>query len=367
MKCLELLQLLISFTLCLLIFGNIQEAESSRNIDIRNHVKLFVFGDSYADTGNTARPISKTTSSPWTVPYGITYPHRPDGRFSDGFVFSDFIARHIGIMSPVTYKRWKINHGRNTLKYGMNFAYGGTGVFDTSAPYPNMTAQIHLFEQLVKQNVFTSRDLENSLVQVQLSGNDYSFYASQHPNLDGIAVFVEEVVAQLVSNIRSIYSIGVKQVLVSGLQPLGCLPDSTRSTNYTECSSVANSAVKFHNSLLQQAVASLNNQTTIKGRSYTPFIFLDLYDSFMAVINNQTRLAPGEFKFGNPLEPCCIGVNTSYSCASSAEDGKKLYTLCNDRRARFFWDSFHPTNEGWLVLSTLLLNHSLDQLLHISH
>ena len=49
--------------------------------------KLFVFGDSYVDTGNR-----NFTASSWNKPYGITYPGRPAGHFSDGHVFSEYIG-----------------------------------------------------------------------------------------------------------------------------------------------------------------------------------------------------------------------------------------------------------------------------------
>ncbi|GAB2227092.1 hypothetical protein Drorol1_Dr00008896 [Drosera rotundifolia] len=347
MKSLKLLQLL-SFSLCLIAFRNVV-VEGLRN-DIRDPVKLFAFGDSYADTGNTPRPTSKTASSSWKVPYGITFPGKPSGRFSDGFVLTDFLAKYLRLKTPVTYKSWK-NHGRNRLKYGMNFAYGGSGVFQTLLPYPNMTEQIDFFQQLVKHHVFTSHDIQNAVVLVQLSGNDYSYYASEHPNLAGIQAYAENVVAQLVKNIERVYSFGVKQILVSNIEPLGCLPGSTGSLNYTECSASGNSLAVFHNSLLEQAVAKLNSET--KG-NYPRIILLDIFDSFLSIINNKTGLPSGDFNFGNPLEPCCIGVNSSYFCASTSEDGEKLYTLCGNRKARFFWDTNHPTQEGWRVVTTLL-------------
>jgi phospholipase/lecithinase/hemolysin len=50
--------------------------------------KLFVFGDSYADTGNT----KKSKPGSWKEPYGITSPGKPTGRFSDGRVLTDFIG-----------------------------------------------------------------------------------------------------------------------------------------------------------------------------------------------------------------------------------------------------------------------------------
>jgi len=50
--------------------------------------KLFVFGDSYVDTGNNR----KSLGSSWKDPYGITFPGKPTGRFSDGRVFTDFLG-----------------------------------------------------------------------------------------------------------------------------------------------------------------------------------------------------------------------------------------------------------------------------------
>ncbi|KAL9269211.1 GDSL esterase/lipase-like protein [Drosera capensis] len=251
------------------------------------HTKLFAFGDSYADTGNTPRSLPKFTSSPWAA-HGISFPGTPDGRFSDGFVFTDYLAGEAASLH--IYRSWKL-----------------------------------------------------CLPGLQLSGNDYA----KLPDLDGVVAFIGKVVAQLVVNIRRVYSMGVKQVLVSGLQPLGCLPLETRSTNYTVCKSLINVAVGVRNGLLQQAVTQLNSETE---ESYTPFILLDMYDTFMIVINNHT----GDANFGNPLELCCSGINSTYSCASYTDDGAKLYSLCESRKSRFLWDTFHPTNEGWNVVSSLL-------------
>lgn len=54
-------------------------------------LKLFVFGDSYADTGN----IGKTAANSWKVPYGITFPGKPAGRFSDGRVLTDYLGVYL--------------------------------------------------------------------------------------------------------------------------------------------------------------------------------------------------------------------------------------------------------------------------------
>ncbi|RVW94190.1 GDSL esterase/lipase [Vitis vinifera] len=53
--------------------------------------KLFVFGDSYVDTGNGGRQATS-----WKKPYGIIFPGKPTGRYSDGRVFTDYIGTHAG-------------------------------------------------------------------------------------------------------------------------------------------------------------------------------------------------------------------------------------------------------------------------------
>lgn len=57
--------------------------------------KLFVFGDSYADTGNN----KKSEANSWKYPYGITFPGKPAGRFSDGRVLTDYLGVFLSLFS----------------------------------------------------------------------------------------------------------------------------------------------------------------------------------------------------------------------------------------------------------------------------
>lgn len=56
--------------------------------------KLFVFGDSYVDTGNLGRLLGRLARS-WFDPYGMTFPRKPTGRFSDGRVLTDYVGLSI--------------------------------------------------------------------------------------------------------------------------------------------------------------------------------------------------------------------------------------------------------------------------------
>lgn len=62
------------------------------------------------------------------------------------------------------------------LKHGLNFAFGGTGVFDTLVGAPNMTTQISLLEDMIRHSIYSTLDVQSAVALVTLSGNDYSFY-----------------------------------------------------------------------------------------------------------------------------------------------------------------------------------------------
>ncbi|CAK7325255.1 unnamed protein product [Dovyalis caffra] len=59
-------------------------------------LKLFVFGDSYADTGNWEK-----SAASWKEPYGFTFPGKPAGRFSDGRVLTDYIGACFFFLSHI--------------------------------------------------------------------------------------------------------------------------------------------------------------------------------------------------------------------------------------------------------------------------
>ncbi|XP_022133147.1 GDSL esterase/lipase At5g03610-like [Momordica charantia] len=92
--------------------------------------KLFVFGDSYVDTSNEI-----SNDSFIKYPYGIIFLGKPDGRNSDGYVLTDYFASFLNLESSIPYMQL-YDVVNPELLDGVNFAFGGTGVFDT---------QIHKF------------------------------------------------------------------------------------------------------------------------------------------------------------------------------------------------------------------------------
>lgn len=353
--------LLLLFSSCfflLPLLSEIQGVQSSSSHHHRSHrglygfhpTKLFVFGDSYADTGNNR----KTEANSWKVPYGITFPGKPAGRFSDGRVLTDYLAKYLGLKSPIPY-RWR-KYATNRLRYGINFAYGGTGVFNTMVLDPNMTTQIDFFQNLINDSVYEKWDLQSSLALVTVAGNDYGAFLAKGGSAEDLPAFITRVVDQLAVNLKRIHSMGVRKVAVTALQPLGCLPRSTVHNSFQQCNATENVAADFHNMLLQQAVAKLNNES----KDSRAFVILDLYGSFNKVLKNKGEYL-GSVTFETPLKPCCMGISSKYYCGSVDEKGAKMYTVCENREVAFFWDMVHPTQAGWRAVY-FSLKSTLDKI-----
>ncbi|KAI3894041.1 hypothetical protein MKW92_026059 [Papaver armeniacum] len=366
--------LVFFFFLCLLLSESAFAEDSTFSVIdqvvVQNHrpharsiSKLFVFGDSYVDTGNN----KIFTVESWKFPYGMTFPGIPAGRYSDGLVFTDFLASFMGIKSPTPYKQWA-----GILKWrvrnGMNFAHGGTGVFNTWIKEPNMTTQINTFKQYIADGVYNKRDLDKSMAIVALSGNDYTQYVLDGGTDEGFRAYIVKVLNQLEVNLREIGKIGLKKVVMLTLQPLGCLPNKAVSLSYQKCDVALNNETIFHNTLLQQIVGKLNSETTD-----SPFHILDLNKAFLSVINKSAGEAyrgvteTGSAKFGNSLlKPCCIPASAEVLCGSVDGNGVKQYTLCENPTDNIFWDPVHPTHSGWRAISAALKT-SIDELMMYDH
>ncbi|XP_023548220.1 GDSL esterase/lipase 5-like isoform X2 [Cucurbita pepo subsp. pepo] len=102
-------------------------ARSSRIADVYSlpkHVALFVFGDSFFDSGNNNFLNTTKGYRANFMPYGETFFKYPTGRFSNGRLVPDFIAEYANLPLIPSY----LDPRTKRYNYGVNFASGGGGV-----------------------------------------------------------------------------------------------------------------------------------------------------------------------------------------------------------------------------------------------
>ncbi|CAL0299765.1 unnamed protein product [Lupinus luteus] len=186
---------LLLLFIILAISAEVEGAKKSNGLyDNDNSVKLFVFGDSYVDTGNF---LHSTTYKP---PSGMTFPGYPDGRFGNGRVMTDYF--------------------------------------------------------------------------------------------------------------------GAEKIVVSLLQPIGCLPTISVASLYIDCIHLLNLVSRGHNKMLLGNVEDLNKEI---GKPI--FRTLDLYNSFLSAIQTIKKNRKENSTIMNPLEPCCALESVGYDCGKVDEKG----------------------------------------------
>ncbi|ARV57287.1 GDSL family lipase [Nostocales cyanobacterium HT-58-2] len=276
-------------------------------VTAQNYESIYVFGDSFSDTGN----VFNTTAR--AIPPSPIY---FNGRFSNGLVWVEYLAQQLGLnFNPST-----------------NFAFGGaTTGFDNIglASLPGLQQELNSFTAANK-----SAD-PNALYILWAGTNDYlDYFSGGVPN-------PSQTVANLSEAVTSLAVIGAKNIMIVNLPDLGKFPvtggDSQISGYLSTLTSVHNSGLNTIRNFLTQKLSSEIN-----------LIPLDVNSLF-----NRIIAAPGEFGFTNVTDSC-IGRDLS---VVPIEVPTPQVACISDKF--LFWDEVHPTTAthkliGELAFSALL-------------
>uniref|UniRef100_A0A0C9QWL3 TSA: Wollemia nobilis Ref_Wollemi_Transcript_3968_1463 transcribed RNA sequence n=1 Tax=Wollemia nobilis TaxID=56998 RepID=A0A0C9QWL3_9CONI len=303
---------------------------------------LFVFGDSYADTGNR-NPFNQSENQPWRRPYGFSWPGFPAGRFSSGKIQTDFWAEILGLPSPIAYELLR-SHGchkdATKISSGVNFAVGGSGIFHsfgfTPVPY-----QVEQFKKLIAgSREFDPQKLSRSIVLISVVGNDYlSFAKRTNGSIKGLEDLVKPVVSGIVDVVKNLYRSGLRNFAVSNMGAIRCGPGIDR----TSFDSIYCHIAVLHGKLLRDGVHRLRSD--LEGLS---IIIAELSSAFNHVFSNPTH-----YDFEDVFLPCCVGKEGKGKCAEVDERGRALFEVCDNIKKKFFWDPVHLTERGWYTLMSL--------------
>ncbi|XP_078153407.1 sinapine esterase-like [Carex rostrata] len=315
--------------------------------------RMFIFGDSLTDTGNFLSIFGDVPM----LPYGQTFFHKATGRWSDGRVFADFIAKELGMSLPVAYLNGKT---AEDFLYGANFAVGGAtamnhsffqekGITVADPRVGFLALQIQWFKQLLTLLCPQSdcrNILESSLFLVgEIGVNDYNIPASSFSvPFDEIRTFVPHVIQAIGEGIKELIELGAKTLVVPGIIPFGCTPyyltmfRTENNEDYDEvtgCMKWLNEFSYHHEKLLKEELNKLQRlcpEATI--------IHADYNGASIDIFKSAER-----YGFTNPLFACCGGEGR-YNFTFEIPCGDERSRVCADPSRYLSWDGFHLTDRA---------------------
>ncbi|ESR38638.1 GDSL esterase/lipase EXL3 [Citrus sinensis] len=155
----------------------------------------------------------------------------------------------------------------------------------------------------------------------------------------------------LTSKVAELYGVGARRIGVLSLPPIGCVPVQ-RTLNggiARGCSDFANQAAQIYNSKLQSVVDSLSKEFPD-----SRFVYFDIYNPLNSLIQN-----PPQYGFEVADKGCCGTGNLEVSIlCNRLEDA----ATCPDASKYIFWDSYHPTEKAYKILTPKILNQNKDKL-----
>ncbi|KAK4410800.1 GDSL esterase/lipase [Sesamum angolense] len=326
--------------------------------------KIYAFGDSYTDTGNT-----KTSTGPAAFnyvsnpPYGVTFFHHPTNRYSDGRIVVDFVAKALSLPFLPPYRNPNADRS-----HGVNFAVAGATAIRQSFFVKNNISFNLVAQSLQTQLVRFNKMLENegckdsrtsprecraalgdALIWVgEIGANDYtcslgsslSSKTIQALALDSVTVFLQALLNK-----------GAKYIVVQGLPPTGCITYSFALASPDDrdemgCVASVNRITSTHNVALQAKLRSLRKQYP-----KSVIIYADYYNSHLRVVKNARQ-----YGFKEQYKACCGHGGGPYNFDVFNTCGSQSSSSCTNPSEYINWDGAHLTEAANKVLTNLFLN-----------
>uniref|UniRef100_A0ACD6AN83 Uncharacterized protein n=1 Tax=Avena sativa TaxID=4498 RepID=A0ACD6AN83_AVESA len=336
--------------------------------------RVFSFGDSLTDTGNSAI-LPATAGGPFTnAPYAQTHFKRPSGRASDGRLVIDFIVDSLRLPQPTPYLAGST---ASEFRQGVNFAVGGATALDMAfLESKGITSFVPVF--LTNQTTWFNRVLQilaaspnqqrkimaRSLFYFgEIGFNDYSFALLNLKNKDTVGL-AESLVPHIVGVIRSALidaiAAGARTMVVTGMIPIGCEPEllallpSSRANYYDQasrCITPFNQLAQLHNRELNRMLSQLR-----RAHPRTSIRYGDLYNPIVAIVSSPRKYGFG----GMPLAACCGGGGGPYNFNFTFFCGTPLSTACADPSRSVSWDGIHFTEAANMFVARNMLRAGLE-------
>lgn len=331
--------------------------------------KIYAFGDSYTDTGNTdsaTGPVFFTSVS--SPPYGCTFFHHPTNRYSDGRLVIDFVAETLSLPYLLPYLNKKLDGKSN----GVNFAVAGSTAIEhkfytrnniTLNTIPqSLQTQLYWFGKLLENEgcinltttpIHCNAVFDEALIWVgEIGLNDYEYALASSV----AAKTIQQLAIKRATNfLQTLLNKGAKYVVVQGLPTTGCLTlsmylsvENTTNRDDIGCIGSANKQSYTHNTIYQAKLEYLRTQFP-----NAIIVYADFWNAYRTVMKN-----PGKYGFKELYKACCGSSGGQYNFDLFGTCGSPASSSCTNPSQYINWDGAHLTEAMYKAISDLYLNGS---------
>nr|XP_028949643.1 esterase-like isoform X1 [Malus domestica] len=317
---------------------------------------VFNFGDSNSDTGGLASSLIAPTP-----PYGETFFGMPAGRFADGRLTIDFLAKSVGHPFLSAY----LDSLGTNFSSGANFATAASTIRLPNSVIPSggfspffLDIQYMQFMQfksrsrLIRQRggIYASllpKDeyFPKALYTFDIGQNDLGegFFANK--TIKEVNASVPDIIIKFSTNIQKIYDLGARLFWIHNTGPIGCLPYilanfPSAQKDEVGCAKSYNEVAQYFNHQLKEATVQLRKDLPLAA-----FTYVDIYS-----VKYSLYKEPKKYGFEFPLVACCgFGGKHNYSssagCGTTVTvNGSQIFVgSCKSPSVRVNWDGIHYT------------------------
>ncbi|KAI3730890.1 hypothetical protein L1987_62070 [Smallanthus sonchifolius] len=300
---------------------------------------IYNFGDSNSDTGAVSAVFEHLLP-----PYGMTYFHKPSGRYSDGRLIIDFIAEKLGLPYLSAY----VDSIGSNFRHGANFAASGATIQAADALMLNknfnpltLDVQLSQFERFkrrssdlylqeksteIKDRLPRSEDYTRALYTFDIGQNDLHAGVTSMKE-EHVKKYIPTIINELSSAVEKLYQGGARTFWIHNTGPIGCLPlllknypPAPENVDEIGCVISYNRVAQEFNKQLKDKISKLGTQ--LQGSS---LVYVDIYSVKYSLISEASKHG-----FTDPLGKCLW------------KDGDAL-KACANPLEYISWDGIHHT------------------------
>ncbi|XP_058111545.1 GDSL esterase/lipase At3g26430-like isoform X1 [Magnolia sinica] len=336
---------------------------------------LFNFGDSNSDTGGYSAAFGMAPP-----PDGETFFGAPVGRYSDGRLIVDFIAKGIGLPYIDAY----LNSVGTNFSHGANFATAASTIrepvsalFQGGVSPFSLDVQSWQFDQFLNRSQTTAKQggvfkdllpkedyFPRALYTFDIGQNDLTSGFFSGLTEDEVIATIPDILNKFTTAVQNIYWEGGRSFWIHNTGPFGCLPYvldrllvKAAQVDSVGCATPFNDVAQQFNSKLKETVDQLRKDFPLAA-----FTYVDVYSAKYSLIHQARK-----YGFEHPLRACCgyggaYNYNQQVGCGGTivVNGTDILVTSCKNPSTRINWDGVHYTEAANKWVFDQIVNGALS-------